>query len=545
VSAKNYPPLTFFSPVNQLTATEAKEGTAKDISRRAKALFQFASLAVLTQAALLLNQLVLLPIQVRIWGTDLFAYWSSVVALACFTGVADLGLRTAGHATLMRFVNDPTDVEARRNFAHLWAWIRILVASITILLIGADFLFQHVWLGQDYPLWRAVLVLGITCEVILGVRITYLDTQGYYRESEAGYLVMLVARLILSFGALLIFHAPPYALAWIWLAIGILSVVQQSLLCRRIGLLHLFEPLPPGMSIRYLAAVRYSMADPCATWMRTQMPVVILSSIAQPVVVVAYVALRAVFGLARQTISQLSRFASVEYLSLRQAGKQELAEIHLTAMMLAAAFMASSVTAFVLVDNCRLASLWIKQLDPDAYRLVAVMFGLGNTFFTFQITQAVSRRSGEVAGVAGRQYFYMLCAGVFAVIALIAHSLLVWLVLLLVADILQALSFMLVRKRGSILSQTSAGRRASLAGAISSALVLGMVLLMHFGKFEFLEGKTVDDVLCTIAFFLTWILLIGLADLSLFLGLRFKNMSLHGAVFEWVQRVRHAKLQNE
>ncbi len=499
----------------------------------------------MTQGVLLLNQVVLLPIQVRVWGTDLSAYWYSVVAVACITGVADLGLRTMGHAELLRFTNDPTDLEAKREFAHLWAWIRILIGVTTLLLIIGDYGFQHLWLGQTYPLWRVALVLAITAEVILGVRITYLDTQGYYRQAEAGYLVMASARFILGFVALFFFRASPTTLAWLWVATGVLALLQQSRLCHRIKRLELFEPLPPDMSIRYLSAIGYTMADPCAGWMRMQLPIVVLSIIAQPVAVVVYVALRAIFGLGRQTILQLSRFASVEFLSLRQAGKYELAEIHLTILVLGAAFFASSVTAAVIVDNCRLASLWIKQLDPKVYQLVAITFGLGNTFYTYQITQAVSRRVGEIAFVAQRQYAYMIYAGIFAIIALAVKSLLLWLVLLLVADIVLALSYMLRPAPGSILAETSAGRRGSMAAAASCAITLGMVLLMHLEKFEFLTGKTVPDVLCTIAFFLIWLLVIALVNVWLFIGLRFRNMTLPAAVLDWMQRARNARLQNE
>jgi hypothetical protein len=508
--------------VNQPTPNNpAPEDSGKFVHKKG-ALFQFASLAFMTQVVMLLNQVVLLPIQIRIWGTDVCAYWYSIIAVAAVTGIADFGLRTAGHAELIRHVNDPNDHEARTEFQHLWAWIRILIASTTVLLVITDFLYHHVHLAVAYPLWRPALLVGYAFEVLLGVRIMYLDSQGLYREAEAGYLVMAAGRLILSIGALLFFHAPPAVLAWIYFGTGLLAIIRQSYLCRRARSLHLFEAFPRALSFRTLGHVRYTMADPCSGWMRLNGPVVILSIIAPalPIAIVTYVALRAVFGAARQVIIQIARYASVEFIALRHARRFELAERHLASLVLLATFFASAVAAFVVADNGRLASLILTKMDPVIYQMVAVTFALGNAFYAYQIILGVSRRSGEVAAIAHRQYLYMICIAVFAGIAMVTKSLLLWLVLLLVGDVLAALSFMLWAPSTSILSQTSAGWRGAVAAAASSLLVFAMWLLRLLPAFDFLRGRTISDVICTIAFFLAGILVIGLIDLSLVFGLR-------------------------
>jgi hypothetical protein len=501
-------------------------------SPKHRALFQFASLAFLTQGVLLLNQIILLPIQIRVWGMESAAYWYSILAVAAVTSAADFGLRTAGHAPLIRHGNDPNDHGARTEFQHLWAWIRILVLSTTLVLILLDFIYNRLYLGASYPLWRPALVIGIALEVLLCVRVTYLDSRGLYREAEAGYLVLVAARLFMALGALLIFQAPPAALAWIWFFTGVFAIAQQGRLCRRLGLLHLFERIPPGLSFSTLATVRYTMADPCSTWVRINGPVVILSVIAQPVAIVTYVALRAVFGAARSTILQMSRYASVEYLSLRQSRKFEPAEIHLTMLVLLAAFFASGITAAVVADDGRLASLLLHKLDIQVYQEIAITFGLGSAFYSYQITQAVSRRSGEVVQVARRQYFYMLCAAVFAIVALVTKSTLLWLILMLLADVIISLSFLLKTSQGGILSQTSAGWRGCLAATASSVIILTMWLVVHFEDFNFLRGWTASAFACTIGFFLLWVLLIGAVDLCLVYGLPARKISLTSALVE-------------
>jgi hypothetical protein len=491
-----------------------------------RALFQFASLAFLTQGVLLLNQIVLLPIQIRVWGTETAAYWYSILAVAAVTSAADFGLRSAGHAPLICHANDPSDQEAKTEFQHLWAWIRILVSLTTLLLILSDFVYNHFYLGASYPLWRPALLTGIALETLIYIRVGYLDSQGLYREAEAGYLVLASARLILAVGALLIFHAPPSVLAWIWFLTGVFAIAQQSRLCRRLGLLLLFERVPPGLSFRTLATVRYTMADPCSTWVRLNGPVVILSIIAQPVAIITYVALRAVFGAARTTILQMSRYASVEFLSLRQSRKFEQAEIHLTMLVLLSAFFASGIAAFVVADNGRLASLLLHKLDVQVYQEIAITFGLGGAFYSYQMLQAVSRRSGEVDRVAHRQYFYMLCAGLFAIVALVMKSTLLWLILMLMADVTISLSTMLNFSRGGILSLTSAGWRGCLAATASSVIILTMWLVVHFKDFGFLHDWTAASFACTIIFYLLWILLIGAVDLFLVYGLPVRKISL-------------------
>ncbi|MCE0523805.1 MAG: hypothetical protein LV480_12935 [Methylacidiphilales bacterium] len=503
--------------------------------------FQFVSLAFLTQGVLLLNQIVLLPIQIRIWGTEITAYWYSTLAVAAVTTAADFGLRTAGHAELIRFVHDSSDREARTDFEHLWAWIRILIASTTFLLVAVDFIYNHFYLGAAYPLWRPALLIGIALEILIVVRVMYLDTLGLYREAEAGYLILAAARLFLAVGALLFFHAPPATLAWIWFFTGIFSIAQQGRISRRLGLLRLFEPIPRDLSFKSLAITRHTMADPCSSWVRINGPVVILTVIAPAAAITTYVALRAVFGAARTTISQLSRYASVEYLTLRQSRRFDLAEIQITLCVLLAAFFASGITVAVLADNGRIASLLLRKVDGALYQEMAITFGLGSAFYSYQIMQAVIRRAGEVARIANRQYVYMLCSVVFAIVALVTKSTLLWLVLSLLADIMISVSFLLKTSRESIQSQTSAGWRGCVAAAASSLLVLAIWLVARFENFGFLRETTASAIACTVVFLLLWLLLIAAVDFCLVYGLLAAKMSPVGSLVERLRSLRTAQ----
>src|ERR1700757_3821830 len=199
---------------------------------------------MLTQVVLLLNQVVLLPIQIRIWGHIATAHWYTMLAIATIVSVSDCGLRTAGHAELIRYAQNPADEQAKTDFQHLWAWIRILICVATITLIGLDLFYNCLYTKTPYYLWRAALVAGVSFETIVYVRVMYLDSLELYRQAEAGYLLLAAARLCLAIVALTFFHSPPEILALIWCLSGLFAIAQQSRLCRRLGLLRLLEPMP-------------------------------------------------------------------------------------------------------------------------------------------------------------------------------------------------------------------------------------------------------------------------------------------------------------
>ena len=467
--------------------------------------FQFFSLTMLTQGVLLLNQVVLLPIQIRIWGNIATAHWYTMLAIATIVSVSDCGLRTAGHAELIRYAHNPADEQAKTDFQHLWAWIRILICAATITLIGLDLLYNCLYTKTPYYLWRAALVAGVSFETIVYVRVMYLDSLELYRQAEAGYLLLAAARLCLAIVALTFFHSPPEILAWIWCLSGLFAIAHQNRLCRRLGLLRLLEPMPPGLSFRTLRIARYTMADPASSWMRANVPVLVLSAIAQPVAVTIYVALRALFGTARQMILQLSRYASVQYIWLKQTDQAALAETQFTLCVLFAAFFASLITGIVVADNFRLASLWLVGSDPTLYGQIAITFGLASPLYAYQIMQALMQRHGKVHEIAKRQYLYIISLLIFAAVALLIKSVLLWLILILIAEVTISLLFMLRIPK----TTTSAGVRGSVAALASALLSVSLWLFVRYEPFDFLRQSSTVAYASTLALSSLWALVIA------------------------------------
>ena len=181
------------------------------------------------------------------------------------------------------------------------------------------------------------------------------------------------------------------------------------------------------------------------------------------------------------------------------------AEVQLTLCVLFTAFLASVITGIVIADNFRLASFWLVRSEGTLYKAIALTFGLASPFYVYQFVQGLMRRCGKVHEIARRQYLYIISVGIFAAITLLTKSVLLWLVLIPVADVMISLSFML-RTAGM---PTLAGVRGSLAALASAFLSAGLWLLVRFEPLDFLHRSTTSAIACTLAFLSLWTLVIA------------------------------------
>jgi hypothetical protein len=189
--------------------------------------------------------------------------------------------------------------------------------------------------------------------------------------------------------------------------------------------------------------------------------------------VTTYVALRAVFGVARASIQQLARVASVEYLRIRSLGRTLRAESVLAAFLLAAVGFGTLFASGVVIDNLRILSLWLKHFDRSTFQIIDVSFALAAPFYAYQILLSLRFREGRLNHVAGRLYAFVFCSGSFAGVALAYRSLRLYLILLAIAEILLAASFMGLpwpsRDRAA-----NAGQRTLGVALFGSVLVLAL-----------------------------------------------------------------------
>lgn len=431
----------------------------------------FASLTLLTQVVLLLQQVLLIPLQIHVWGHQMTAEWYAAIAMAALCSVADLGLRSAGHAELLKHLRDPGDTMAAERFRDIWTWIRVLVSCVTISVVAFNCCFSA-FNGNRIELWPAVLIVAGGIETALIIRIIYLDSAGLYNASESGYLVFSGLRLLMSLVALTVFDIRQTGLAVIYLVSVVFAVALQGFVCRKVPALQLVKGWSSRPSFGALAIARHTIAGPCAQWVQVHLPVLILSAIASPVAVTIYVALRAIFGMARQSIQQIARAASVEYLKLRSFGRGDEAEAILSALMIFAGCLGAVLACAVMVEHRKVLETMIMATDTDFYQFVALAFGLTGSFLSSQIIINVMMRTGHVAEAARRQYGYIVFSVLAAVIALITKSPEPYLLLASVAEIASAVLFIVFPAHQRGIATTAAGRRGLPAAVISAVFVL-------------------------------------------------------------------------
>jgi hypothetical protein len=479
-----------------------------------KRFVQFFSFAAMTQVILLLNQVVLLPMQIRLWGNSETALWYGAIALATVTTVADCGLRTAGHVELLRLVrtNDPA---ARAEFLQVWAWIRLLTVLVTATLLVAVLAYGALHGMGAWQLGRVLLTLAYAFEALLIIRIVYLDSLGEYSTAESSYFIFAAIRLALAVPALLFFRVQPVGLCWLFLGTSVVGLALQGQLCNIPRELRIFAGFPHRLSFGTCSLVRYTMAEPVANWARLSLPVLVIASIAPDTAVTTYVALRAVYGAARTTIQQVARVASVEVLKLLGQRRRAPAGSLLSLFLLCAGIIGTALAGAVVLDNMRLLSLWLKHFDRPLFQNINLSFALASPFYCYQIIVALSFRIGQLAPTARRQYAYLLYSALFAASAVMIKSLDVYLALLVVAEILLSVSF-LTRQNifGDGWRKTNAGRRGLVDSFAGAALVFALwSTVRHAGSSVFMV-KSVESALqgsCLLVLSLGALVLVGLA----------------------------------
>jgi hypothetical protein len=400
-----------------------------------KTFLRFMSLTTATQIFLAVNQIVLLPLQLRVWGRDATAQWFVVIAVANLASVADLGLRNASHDHLLSSVQTG-DEDAAGAFRRTWALARALFIGLTTALIAGQAVLT-MRAGQPLAPWIFAVTLSFALETVVIVRGIWLDTLGHFNRVEAVYLAFVAARVGLSFAALLIFRAPPEAIAWIMLGCALAATAGQAWLLRRPQSLAFLAPGFRELRWRALGVVRFVVTEPAVNWVRLSLPVVVLAPIASPMFVATYVAMRALFSMARAVINQLARYASVGYV-LSVETDQAAAERLAIRYILMSTVVGVGVSSAIIADHGRIVGVWLNGADAFTVGAIALSFAVGAAAYGYQVINGVLIRSGDVVGVAARQYAFLIGAVIAAVVARVFASPVLYLALLAGEELLVA-----------------------------------------------------------------------------------------------------------
>ena len=429
----------------------------------------------MTQLILMLGQLILLPLQLRLWGQIETAHWYSALAVATATYFVDCGLRTAGHSELVKVTANPGMFQSEQlYFQRVWSWIRVLVLIVSVVLITADFVRGGLLHWGDFAPWHAWLIIGCALETLLIIRIMYFDSLTHYRGAEASYFAFAVLRLGLSVVALVQFHTGAAALAVIYLVSAAVALgIQEYWLCPAAPLLRL-NATYSKLVWEVLVLTRHTLAEPVANWVRLSLPVLVIGQLAAPMAVTTYVALRAVFGAGRTTIQQLARVASVEAIKAETQGEAQKAGALLRLFILVSICFGSCLALFVIIDNLRVLGLWLKNSDRSLFQNFVLAFALTAPFFCYQIPVNLMFRTGRLAAVAHRHYLFVGLSLLFAGASILVRSMSVYLGMLVIAEVLLSIAFLASSGSNVVMAESKAGRMAIRTAALAS---VGLTLI--------------------------------------------------------------------
>lgn len=398
------------------------------------------SWTAVTQLSLVGTQLLLLPLEVRLWGLQTTAEWHTASALAALLSAADFGLRGFGHASLRRGPSPSGDGGA--SFAPVWATQRLLVAGA--LLLAALAAVLAAWLqiasGAQWLLW---LMVAYAVEALLSARGMYMDTLGMIARAEATYALMASSRLGAALIALTVFEASPRTLALIYAGSAIGALLAQGRWLHPTSPLRLAAGGFRSMNAETLQLLRYSIGYPLSQWCRPNLPVLVLHAISTAAMVNAFVALRAVFGLARQAVLQLSRFASVQYAVTEDPCSRRQKLLKWT---YASVLLGTACALAVELDAGLLLSLWVPGTSAPGYQWVSLALSLTAPFFATQVLLLTYMRSGSEREAARVQFAYVLLAVAAALAATALSTLIGYFVSFLACELLFS-AFVLTRTR--------------------------------------------------------------------------------------------------
>ncbi len=356
----------------------------------------------------MVSQLVLLPLQVRMWGPSVTAQWFVLIATANLMSVADLGLRNVGHDQLL------SDVKRRNGaacseFRQVWALTRALVLGFAAAFLTYQLLFS----GKE-PLLSTTVLVSVTMDTIVILRGIWLDTLGYFNRVEVAYLGMIASRVILSILALM-FGGSPIMVAAIMLLTSAMGVVTQVWLVR-VPALAFFTGGFRELNWRSLCVIRFVLSEPLVGCVRLHLPVIVLATLASPALITTFVAIRAVFGFPRQIVSQLTRYASVVYVQRFRSSREGAERVAIRAILGITAISVAASNALI-ADDGRLVRAWLGAKSTDSERLVVLALALATIPLSYQVAASILIRSGNVTGVAKRQYVYLFVSLTCAVAA--------------------------------------------------------------------------------------------------------------------------------
>ncbi|MDZ4776419.1 MAG: hypothetical protein SGJ23_06495 [Alphaproteobacteria bacterium] len=425
-------------------------------------MLRFLSLATLSQVAVAVTQLFMLPLQIHAWGHDVVAIWLVGAASAAILNVADLGLRNAGYAALM----------ARDSyFATVWSVMRTQIAVLAVA-IAAGLVLTHMGkTGPETWLFLVLLVAASAAENTFYLRGTFMESRGLILTSEILFLGFALIRLVLGGLLLLVFHIGPLALAILWCVTSYGVLFLQG----RVAAFRDVAPLAGGWSFaewkRAYGDAKWAASTPLVTWAQMNLPVLALSTFAPAIAVSGYVAIRTLFGLVRTIFVQFGRLASVAYVKRAVNGHVAEARGVVLAAASVAGWVGAGVGLAVFAENFWITGRLFDLAGNERDRLFALALAVSAVLSVHQLFNLSLAREGAFSVVGRANYAYVAAMIVVCLLAATFTDTMIVAVGLIITDALLLVMSAWIFVRGDK-RETPVGFRYIFLGSMTAWVLL-------------------------------------------------------------------------
>lgn len=276
----------------------------------------FSSFGVQTLAVGLriVQQIVLVPILIAAWGTELYQDWIIIFSASALFAMVDFGTQIYFGNALMIAWSRRDMVTFRRLFATAMGIYAVIIAVVAVLLFGATtvaswpLLLGTQGMNDHTALWTFLPMVAATLGLVpLGI---FTGLYRVYGDYVHGTVLVVIADAGRGFGVCLVAFSggTPIVAAWAYLVIASLlwlAVVRD--LRRRFG------PIPFSLGLPTMSELRDAVSRSALYFVPTvvtpivlNLPIILLGKLgAVPGAVVAFSVARTFTGFVRQIVLQM------------------------------------------------------------------------------------------------------------------------------------------------------------------------------------------------------------------------------------------------
>jgi O-antigen/teichoic acid export membrane protein len=394
----------------ELEGTDPPAEARHPLSRRGLSarIMRAMSAQMAAQALRIVQQILLVPLFLRAWGIDIYTDWLVIGASVSFAGILDGGMQ-AYFSGLLQERLMKGDTAGYRRAARI-AGFNYLVVILFALVVAAG--------ASSFVDWRAALgihaltardayatlgLLGANALISLpiGMAGSLYKANGEYDRGVMVALCNLAVQIVIP-ASLLAFDQPIAVVAAGTILSSLLGWVLVST-DQRIR----YGGLPWGLAVPTAAELRTTVtqcalfnAQPVATWMTIQGPVLILGHLGDPTATVAFATTRTLVGVARQLTLQLATPFGFELSVLIQRDALQALGRLLENAVSIIGIIGGLLTGLVIVSGIPLSILWLHgrvALQQPLIVALALPVAVASSAQIYQFALAFSNRPRLIA----------------------------------------------------------------------------------------------------------------------------------------------------